>query len=355
MKLLRPPYPADQQVVERPPLEPGGPHGLSRVARHQQPRSAPAGAGDGAAELHHDRGLEQRQVLDLVDDDTVESLESLRHLIAAQPFDGLCCGDEFGEDLPDPRAVSHEGLGNSQQRPGSPLADSAVVVPQSGVRLIVQTGDTVIGGAFVVARNRPAEEDAAQLGVERMRPSGPGPRVAPEPGEHLVELRAAGPQRLSRDVGAADLAEERREIAGDHLDVDRRERCETLLGVLREGTRPREIQHALVAPGLHRLPEHRRLAGSRAAQNEADRAVVVDEVDLLVRPGAAGDILDQLVRRRQVQVVTNGTRRERGVVVVMSDVPHQDGVTRQVERPGRRATVRRPPQVVLHAVVAAQR
>ena len=59
--------------------------------------------------------------------------------------------------------------------------------------------------------------------------------------------------------------------------------------------------------------------------------------------------------RRQRQIVADTARRQRGVVVVMSHVPHQDGALRQVERPGGRAAARRPPQVVLHAVVAAQR
>ena len=101
--------------------------------------------------------------------------------------------------------------------------------------------------------------------------------------------------------------------------------------------------------------EHRRLSGPRAAADQADRAVVLDEVDLLVRPRSPGDVPVQMFGRRQRQIVADTARRQRGVVVVMSHVPHQDGALRQVERPGGRAAARRPPQVVLHAVVAAQR
>ena len=61
------------------------------------------------------------------------------------------------------------------------------------------------------------------------------------------------------------------------------------------------------------------------------------------------------VRRRQVQIVAEGAGLERRVVVVVSHVPDDDGVLRQVEALGARARGRRPPQVVLHAVVAAQR
>ena len=62
---------------------------------------------------------------------------------------------------------------------------------------------------------------------------------------------------------------------------------------------------------------------------------------------------DRVLGQRQVVVET--ARLQRGVVVVMPDVPHQDGAFRQVEGPGGRAAARRPPQVVLHPVVAAQR
>ena len=97
----------------------------------------------------------------------------------------------------------------------------------------------------------------------------------------------------------------------------------------------------------------------RASAAQQDLAVlgdgVLDEVDLLVRPRRAGDVLVQVVGRRQRQVVVETARPQRGVVVVMPDVPHQDGAFRQVEGPGGRTAARRPPQVVLHPVVAAQR
>ena len=357
MELLRAVDPARQEVAQRPPFEPGRAHRLSGVAGHQQPGRATARPGDGVAQLDHHRRLEQGQVLDLVDHDAVETVVARRHFAVAQPFDGPRGRDQLGEDRPDPLAVPRQALGHLQQRLGRPVSD-ALVDPQVAVGVVLQTGDARAVRAAAVAGDRPAEEDAAQLGVQRVLP--PRPRaghVAPQPREDPVELRAAGGQRLPGHVGAADLAHEGREVAGDHLHVGRGERREALFGVAREGARPREIEHPLGAPGLYRLPEHRRLAGPRAAQDQPDRALVLDELHLIVRPGRAGDVLVlvQVVGRRQGQEGVGAARLQRGVVVVVPDVPHQDGALGHVEGGGRPAAARRPPQVVLHAVVAAQR
>ena len=64
-----------QQVVQRAPVESRRTHRLSVVARCQQPRRMPPPARDRQAQLDDHGGLQQRQVLDLVDDDAVEIAE----------------------------------------------------------------------------------------------------------------------------------------------------------------------------------------------------------------------------------------------------------------------------------------
>ena len=97
-----------------------------------------------------------------------------------------------------------------------------VVPAEIAVRIVVETRDAALEAAAGLAGYRPPEEDGAQLGVQRIAPVLPrSGHVATEPGDGAVEPGAAGGQRLAGDVRPANLADERREIAGDDFDVGR--------------------------------------------------------------------------------------------------------------------------------------
>ena len=66
-------------------------------------------ASDRSAQLHHDSGFEQRQVLDFVDDDAVEVVEAFREVVVTQLVDGTGRGDELGKKPPARRPPAGSG------------------------------------------------------------------------------------------------------------------------------------------------------------------------------------------------------------------------------------------------------
>ena len=185
----------------------------------------------------------------------------------------------------------------------------------------------------------------------------PRPRLpAAQPGGRRGEQRAALRQRQPLDVGPAHLAEERREVARLHPHVSRGESPEMLLGGGRQLPRPRQVQHALPAARLDRLPQHGRLPRPGTAVHQAHRAFVPDELELIRRPGPADEVgvVDLVLRERQV--VVEGAGLERPVVVVVADRADQDAAAAgERDAAGGPAPLHRPPQVVLHAAAAAER
>ena len=79
-------------------------------------------------------------------------------------------------------------------------------------------------------------------------------------------VAAANRARLSDSVRRSTSAphtfpQERREVARVHPHIGRSERPEMLLGRGSQFARPRQVQHALAAARLDRLPQHGRLPG----------------------------------------------------------------------------------------------
>ena len=88
--------------------------------------------------------------------------------------------------------------------------------------------------------------------------------------------------------------------------------------------------------------------------HQANGIVVVDEVELLLGPWAT-DLVLNVLRGLPGEVVVLVTSRQQAVIVVMPDVPNDD-FTRLEALDALRASaaVHGPPQVELHATVAAE-
>ena len=259
-----------QQVAEWPPVEPGRPDGLTGIAGHQQPGRASAISGYGLAQLDDHRGLQQRQVLDLVYDDAVEAVESIGEVVVLQPLDGVARSDEFGKGSFN--GLRRQKAGEPKQLRGGAGPHSIKVAAVEAVLIVTQPYNSAVIDTARLAWNRPTEEHATQFGMECSMPVPPGWRqFAAQCADGRVEAGAAASQGLPDYIGSADLAYERREVTCDDVDIDGYKRCEPLFGVTRQSARPSEVEYTLRASGFDCRPEHGCLAGAGAAMEQTDR------------------------------------------------------------------------------------
>ena len=178
---------------------------------------------------------------------------------------------------------------------------------------------------------------------------------APEPRDGGGERGAALRERAPVDVGAAHFAQEGREVARVHPHVGGGERAEMLRGGDGQFARPGQVEHALAAARLDRLPQHGRLAGPRPPVHDADGTFVLDELELHGRPGSSDEIGVVDLALREAQIIVQNARVERFVIVVVAHRAHEDAAAAgELDAAGGPASLHRPPQVVLHAAAAAE-
>ena len=114
--------------------------------------------------------------------------------VVAQALDGPRRRGELGEDRS--HGIRRQGARDLQQRPRRLRADPVVAAPQAGVGVVAQARDAARGRRSGLAGDRPAEEEGAHLGVQRVEPGLPRPGHVPaEPRDRGVEPFAAGRQR----------------------------------------------------------------------------------------------------------------------------------------------------------------
>ena len=218
-----------QQVVQRDPVESRRTHRLSVVAGRQKPRRMSPAAPDRQAQFDDRGGLQQRQILDLVDDDAVELGEPFRQLAVPQPTDSRRRGGQFGKHAD--RRVGSDVLGHLEQRARRRPPDAVVARTPVAVRGVAQPYQPAGRDRLRVPGHSAPEQHRPHLGMQRRVAVSPRSGLpASHPRGGRGEQGATRRQCAALDVGAAHLPQERREVARLHPHVGRGECTEVLLG-----------------------------------------------------------------------------------------------------------------------------
>ncbi len=345
-----------QEVLKPAPLEVGGAHRLRLVAGGQQAHTA----AHRHCQFHHRQRFDGREILHLVDGDTVE-VRQRPGPVRTNLRDGFPGEVQLAKEtrFQGFRRAPAQRLGHLERGLGRSPADGAF--PE--IAILAGRDAPVREARKAPQRDRQqgAEQVRVQLVVERRLLVEPRAENRGGKARNLLdEGVAGGAHRLEGDLARQQLAQKPR--VGDHLKplVARREFVEMIPRQGGQFRRVGDVQDGLAPGQIGRVPQRRGLSGPGVAFDDADLLPGLRKVRLGGGPRRRNVVLlAQLLDADGEIAFGQRVRLQRPVVVVMPYVAQEHGPRGRVlefrNRAQRRRALGGPPCVEMAAVIAAQR